>query len=644
LDSEYKTVLNKKSLFKLNYQKTLGITTAVAIAALLSFSAVSRAFADTIVDTIVDSNGRGDLPVPAGGTGSNSYAVQVLDPNDPVNGCDATGSTPTTVLIHPLGPGITVRLSTQQAGTGGPAIPLTFTGCGTFQGVNFDVSTTTPAGTYPVSVSASGGKSGSTYDLSQAQLTITVTASNHPPTVSLSPPSGVDLTDVQAQSSAGTPLTFSVSASDLDTGDTTTTTCTGAAAAPPGPFAGPGSTQVTFTFPYNGGSPTTTTVTCRATDNHGLQSSPVTASVTVADTTKPIFSAVSDITAEATSSSGASVTFTNPTATDSVSGPINNVGCSPASGSLFQLGTTIVTCSATDGSGNTGTTSFAVLVKDTTAPALPALSDLTAEATSASGAVVSYATPIATDSVDPNPSVTCAPASGSTFALGSTSVTCTATDATGNHATGTFAVLVKDTTAPTLTTPGDRSAVATTSAGVGAGIITYAATATDSVDPNPSVTCAPASGSPFPLGSTSVTCTATDATGNHATGTFAVKIGLPTWSGILQPINTDGSSIFKAGSTVPIKFQLVIPASLGGGYVSDAVAKLTYGKIANTVEGNTMEAISTASSTSGNLFRYDSTANQYVFNLATKGLTTGTYVLHIDIGDLSSNTATISLK
>jgi len=56
----------------------------------------------------------------------------------------------------------------------------------------------------------------------------------------------------------------------------------------------------------------------------------------------------------------------------------------------------------------------------------------------------------ATDVVDGTVPVTCTPASGATFALGPTTVTCTATDAAGNTATGTFAVLVRDTTPPAL--------------------------------------------------------------------------------------------------------------------------------------------------------------------------------------------------
>jgi len=82
---------------------------------------------------------------------------------------------------------------------------------------------------------------------------------------------------------------------------------------------------------------------------------------------------------------------------------------------------------------------------------IAAHADVTAEATGPSGASVAYSAPATTDSVDGNRTATCAPASGSTFPLGTTTVTCTASDAAGNAATPTtFRVVVKDTTAPSI--------------------------------------------------------------------------------------------------------------------------------------------------------------------------------------------------
>ncbi len=166
------------------------------------------------------------------------------------------------------------------------------------------------------------------------------------------------------------------------------------------------------------------------------------------DTTAPVLSLPADMTVEATGATGEAVSYTV-TATDDVD-PSPAVECSPASGSTFPLGETTVDCTATDAAGNSSSESFTVTVEDTTAPALSLPANITAEATSLAGAVVSYSAS-ATDAVDPSPSVSCSPVSGGTFALGTTTVGCTATDATGNGSSGSFTVTVRDTTAPAVT-------------------------------------------------------------------------------------------------------------------------------------------------------------------------------------------------
>ena len=59
----------------------------------------------------------------------------------------------------------------------------------------------------------------------------------------------------------------------------------------------------------------------------------------------------------------------------------------------------------------------------------------------------------------------------------------------------------------------------------------------------------------FPLGATTVTCTATDKAGNTGPRRSPSRSPRPGPK-VLQPVNADGSSIFKLGSTVPVKFQL----------------------------------------------------------------------------------------
>ncbi|WCB92066.1 Xaa-Pro dipeptidyl-peptidase [Baekduia alba] len=66
----------------------------------------------------------------------------------------------------------------------------------------------------------------------------------------------------------------------------------------------------------------------------------------------------------------------------------------------------------------------------------------------ASSAVATWATPTVSDDQDASPSLACTPASGSSFPIGATTVSCTAADASGNTTTGTFVVTVSATPAP----------------------------------------------------------------------------------------------------------------------------------------------------------------------------------------------------
>ena len=86
---------------------------------------------------------------------------------------------------------------------------------------------------------------------------------------------------------------------------------------------------------------------------------------------------------------------------------------------------------------------------DSAPPTLTVPSEITAEATGPSGAVVNY-TVSASDNTDPSPTVVCTPHSGATFALGMTPVFCKATDASGNVAEASFDVRVVDTTPPMI--------------------------------------------------------------------------------------------------------------------------------------------------------------------------------------------------
>jgi hypothetical protein len=119
------------------------------------------------------------------------------------------------------------------------------------------------------------------------------------------------------------------------------------------------------------------------------------------------------------------------------------VTCNSPSGSLFPIGTTTVTCTATDRFGNTSSISFTITIfvpediEPGPAPGLTLPDDLTVNATSPAGALVGYAV-----GASAGTTVICNPVPGATLPIGTTTVTCMATGADGQQTTGSFEVRV----------------------------------------------------------------------------------------------------------------------------------------------------------------------------------------------------------
>ena len=300
-----------------------------------------------------------------------------------------------------------------------------------------------------------------------------------------------------------------------------------------------------------------TTVIVTATDAAGNHSS-ATFTVTVRDTTAPVITAVNgNVTTEGNTLGGAIVTYTvTPAATDAVGGV--TFSYSKASGSVFSVGTTTVTLTATDGVGNHSSKSFTVTVKDTTAPVITA-PNMTVEATQSSGWKVGTFTATASDVVGPV-TLTYSKSPGSVLPFGTTTVTVTATDASGNHSSATFTVLVQDTTAPVITAA-DLIVEATGPAGAK---VYYTPSASDAVGPV-TLSVSVASGTTFAIGSTPVTVTATDGHGNVAHKTFNVVVQDTTAPAINAPLYLVVNATSLAGAIV------TYPA-----FATDAVGPITY--------------------------------------------------------------------
>ncbi|HTL54629.1 MAG TPA: HYR domain-containing protein, partial [Candidatus Limnocylindrales bacterium] len=202
------------------------------------------------------------------------------------------------------------------------------------------------------------------------------------------------------------------------------------------------------------------------------------------------------------------------------------VECVPPSGSDFPAGqTTTVTCTATKGA-DSDSCHFDVTVD--TCPSCTLTCPLDQNPCNDSGlcsAVATYLTP----SCEADVVVTCDPASGSAFPVGPNVVTCTAKQGDTVVDSCSFNINVKDCEAPDITCPSEPITKCNDT-GVCTANVSFDVTATDICDANPTIVCTNQdgtvvkSGDSFPSGTTTVTCIATDASGNSSTCNFTITV------------------------------------------------------------------------------------------------------------------------
>ncbi|WP_139839273.1 HYR domain-containing protein, partial [Christiangramia flava] len=269
----------------------------------------------------------------------------------------------------------------------------------------------------------------------------------------------------------------------------------------------------------------TTTVTFRATDAAG-NTAECSFDVTVNDTEAPTTETMENITVNAEQEfCGAVVDFGMIGADDNCGLESVEITEGLASGEVFPVGTTTVTWTVTDIHGNTTTVSFDVTVVDNTNPIISCPGDMvvpTAEGDDS--VVVNFNDATATDNCDVTVEQTAGPTSGSDLTIGFYTVEYTATDASGNTAVCSFNITVTDGEPPVINCPGDISQ--NVDAGVCGAVVTFATP--DASDNSGSVTveqvAGPASGSVFPVGTTTVTFRATDDDDNFVECSFDVTI------------------------------------------------------------------------------------------------------------------------
>ena len=293
-----------------------------------------------------------------------------------------------------------------------------------------------------------------------------------------------------------------------------------------------------------------TTVTLTATDASG-NTADCTFTVTVNDTQAPVITGIpADLTVQTTTGQcSATVTWAAPTATDNCQ--LQSFTSTQAGNTLFPPGVTTVTYTATDASGNVSTDSFTVTVIDAEAPTVSNCpTDITvAAATGNCSGTATWTAPVFTDNCASTLTVTSSHNPGDSFPAGTTTVTYTATDPSGNSVTCSFEVSINDNELPTVVNcPADITRCSE--------YITWVPPVfTDNCTHNLSVVSNYTPGANFPVGTTTVIYTATDAAGNVATCSFDINR-----SGIrLTPVTTWGGCDAKPTATATVIVNDAIP-------------------------------------------------------------------------------------
>ncbi len=217
-------------------------------------------------------------------------------------------------------------------------------------------------------------------------------------------------------------------------------------------------------------------------------------------------------------------------------------------------------------------------------PVITCPGNITVTTTNSGGAVVNYNVTVS----DGCPPITtnCVPPSGSVFPIGATTVNCSATDSCGQSNSCSFTVTVLPLLS--ITCPGNITVTTTNPDGA---VVNYTVTVSGGCPPI-TTNCVPPSGSVFPIGTTTVNCSATDSCGQSASCSFTVGVdallitpgtGLTAASGCVGgpfSITNETFSLTNIG-TAPLNWSLAntslwLDASPSGG-------ELTPGGGADTV-------------------------------------------------------------
>ncbi|MEL6864502.1 MAG: HYR domain-containing protein, partial [Bacteroidota bacterium] len=215
------------------------------------------------------------------------------------------------------------------------------------------------------------------------------------------------------------------------------------------------------------------------------------------------------------------VNWVIPSASDNCT--LANTNASLTPGTVLGVGTTIVSYTAFDNSGNSAQCSFSIQISDQEAPALNCPpSNISINSNNGCDAVVTWDDITATDNC-PGVVLNGSHQSGDVFPVGTTTVLYIATDANGNVSNCSFDITIADQVPPVIVNCPSDITLESDAALCGVVYGWEGPTVNDNCGAF-SIVCDPMPGSIFPVGTTTVVCTATDAAGNSSTCSFDVTV------------------------------------------------------------------------------------------------------------------------
>lgn len=276
------------------------------------------------------------------------------------------------------------------------------------------------------------------------------------------------------------------------------------------------------------------TVTITSTDVSGNVAT-TTMSVTVVDNTAPVLTLVgSPVTVPLNASGAASINAAQLVANASDNCAVASFTVSPNTFNCSNLGGNTVTVTATDASGNATSQTVTINVVDITGPSIvvnPAAVTVALNASGVGSITAAQVVSTVTDNCTTTPSLVVTPNVFTCSDLGQQMVTIFATDAAGNITTTTKLINVVDLLAPVIVSAPQNVTLPGCNA-----TFTYAYQVTDNCSYNATMVAGLASGAQFPVGTTTVTWSFNDPSGNTTNHSFNVTV-LPLGNYTLPAVN-----------------------------------------------------------------------------------------------------------